>query len=129
MTNTFKVILLLSLLVYFYIVIRMLKKKRLILKYTLLWLFLGGVMLLLVLFPRMLLMISTFLGIEGAMNGLFTCAIGLMMMILMALTAIVSKQSDRIKNLIQDNALLEKRIRELVSKVDLIGENQSVEHY
>ncbi len=126
MSNTLKLILLLGLLVYFYIVVRMLKKKRLILKYTLLWLFLGAVMLLLVLFPKLLLVISTLLGIEGAMNGLFTCVIGLMMMIQMALTAIVSKQSDRIKNLVQDTALLEKRIRELKSESGLTGEKQNV---
>lgn len=83
-------------------------------------------MLLLVLFPKLLLVISTLLGIEGAMNGLFTCVIGLMMMIQMALTAIVSKQSDRIKNLVQDTALLEKRIRELKSESGLTGEKQNV---
>lgn len=116
MTNTFKIILLIGILIYFYIIVRMLKKKRLILKYALLWLFLGVIMLILVLFPQTLRMISTLLGIEDSMNGLFTCAIGLMLMILMVLTAIVSKQSDRIKNLVQDNALLEMRLRELSKK-------------
>lgn len=113
MTSTFKIILLVSIVVYFCIVLHLLKKKRLVLKYVLLWLFLGAVMLILVLFPSLLITISSVLGIESTMNGLFTCAIGLMLMILMALTAIVSKQSNSINKLVQDNALLEKRIREI----------------
>lgn len=118
MTSTFKTILLIGIVIYFYIVVRLLKKKHLILKYALLWLFLGSVMLILVLFPSLLRTISSLLGIESTMNGLFTCAIGLMLMILMALTSIVSKQSGRIKKLVQDNALLEKRIREMDHESD-----------
>lgn len=116
MTSTFKVVLLVGILIYFYVIVRLLKKKRLILKYSLLWIVLGVIMIILVIFPQMLRAISTLLGIEDTMNGLFTCAIGLVLMILMALTAIVSKQSDRIKNLVQDNALLEKRLRDMVRK-------------
>ena len=37
----------------------------------------------------------------------------LCVMILMSLTSIVSKQTEKIRVLVQDNALLEKRIREM----------------
>ena len=47
------------------------------------------------------------------MNALYVIAIGFVMVLLMALTSIVSRQSDRIKSLVQDNAMLEKRIREM----------------
>jgi hypothetical protein len=47
------------------------------------------------------------------MNGLFVLAIGFVMAILMSLTSIVSKQSERIRALVQVIAMLEKRIREL----------------
>ena len=36
-----------------------------------------------------------------------------MIIIMMSLAAIVSRQNEKIKNLVQDNALMEKRIREL----------------
>lgn len=121
MTNTFKIVLLVGIVVYFCTLVRLLKKKRLTLKYSLLWIVLGVVMAILVLFPKLLRVICGLLGIESSMNGLFTCAIGLAFMILMALTAIVSKQSDRIKNLVQDNALLDKQLRDLI-KQNLVEE-------
>lgn len=130
MTNTFKIILLVGILIYFCIIVRLLKKKRLILKYSLLWIALGMIMSILVIFPQLLRTISTLLGIEDTMNGLFTCAIGLELMILMALTAIVSKQSDRIKNLVQDNALLEKQLRDIARQnliKDLAGKENKKE--
>lgn len=78
----------------------------------------GCVMILLVIFPQLLMVLCDALGIVYGMNGLFTCAIGFILILLMALTAIVSKQTNRIKNLVQENALLEKRMRELEKLVE-----------
>ncbi len=113
MTNTLRIVLIICLVIYFYAVFRMLKKGWLTLKYTLLWLFMGVCMIVLVLFPNVLRWMCTMIGIVGTMNGLFTVAIGFILLLAMALTSIVSKQSERIKSLVQDNAMLEKRIREL----------------
>lgn len=71
------------------------------------------IMLLLVLFPQLLEVIRKSLGFESGMNALYVIAIGFAIILLMALTSIVSHQSDRIKELVQNNAMLEKRIREL----------------
>jgi hypothetical protein len=117
MSTTLRVILLIGVIVYFVIVVHLLKKKRLTLKYSLLWLFMGCVLLLLAIFPKILGWICHLLGFEDTMNGLFTIAIGFILVLVMALTAIVSKQTDRIKNLVQDNALLEQRLREVEEKV------------
>ena len=111
MTNTLRIVLLIGIFLYFLIVIRLLKQKRLILKYSLLWLLMGIVFAILVFLVGLL-------GIVDAMNGLFTCAIGFLMILVMALTSIVSKQGERIKELAQNIALLEKRIRDLENKQD-----------
>lgn len=66
-----------------------------------------------VFFPGILVTVTKFLGIESNMNGLFIFAIGFIIVILMSITAIVSKQSQRIKVLVQSQAIMEKRIREL----------------
>lgn len=116
MSNTLRVVLIICIIVYYIIVFRLLKKKRLDLKYSLLWLLMGVVMAVLVIFPQLLKCICDVLGIVYGMNGLFTFAIGFCLMILMALTVIVSKQSGRIKSLVQENALLEERIRNLEKK-------------
>lgn len=113
MTDTLRKILIVFMIIYFMVVFRLLKKKHLMLKYALLWLFIGVAMSLLVLFPQLLYVLSHIFGIVDMMNCLFTFAIGFVIVLLMAQTAIVSKQSEKIKNLVQDNALLEKRIRSL----------------
>lgn len=118
MTNTLRVVLIIGIIFYFVIVIRLLKQKRLILKYSLLWMLMGVVFAILTLFPQTLGYFVNLLGIVDAMNGLFTCAIGFLMILVMALTSIVSKQGERIKELAQNIALLEKRIRDLENKQD-----------
>lgn len=117
MSNTLRVVLIVCVILYFVVVIRLLKNKKLTLKYSLIWLAMGVCLTILVIFPKLLNQICRLLGIVDTMNGLFTLAIGFILILLMALTSIVSKQSDKIKNLVQDNALLEKRIRDLERKM------------
>lgn len=111
-----RVFLSIALIFYFVIIIALLKKKSLSLKYTLLWIFAGMIMVVLVIIPQILSWIVHLVDIKSPMNGLFAFAIFLILLILMSLTSIVSKQTDRIKSLVQDNALLEKRIRDLENK-------------
>lgn len=99
--------------VYFIMVFQLLKRKTLNLKYTLLWLASGFIMSLLVMFPQLLQFFAQLVGIIDPMNALFSVALFCIIMILMALTAIVSKQNNRNKDLVQSVALLEKRVREL----------------
>lgn len=117
MNNTLRIVLIIGIIVYFFAVYKLLKKKLLALKYSLLWLFIGLIMTILVVFPDLLMLLCGLLGIAEAMNGLFTFALGFILILLMAISVIVSKQSDRIKSLVQDNALMEKRIRELEKQV------------
>lgn len=118
MTKTLRIVLIIGIFLYFIVVIRLLKQKKLILKYSLLWLLMGVVFAVLVFFPQTLGYFVGLLGIVDTMNGLFTCAIGFLMILVMALTSIVSKQGERIKELTQNIAILEKRIRDLENKKD-----------
>ena len=47
------------------------------------------------------------------MNGLFIMAFAFVIIIMMSLTSIVSKQANKIKLLIQELSIMEKRIRDL----------------
>lgn len=69
-----------------------------------------------VLWPNALSSLMGAFGITVPVNGLFLVSIGFVFVILMSLTSIVSKQTDRIKQLVQHQALLEQRIRELEKK-------------
>jgi hypothetical protein len=98
---------------FFGVIILLLRKNAFSLKYALLWLLTAAAMLALAIFPGILTRISHALGFEVASNALFTLLLGFVIIILLQQTAIVSQQSEKIKNLGQTNALLEKRIREL----------------
>lgn len=111
--GTLRTTLIIAIIIYFLIILKFLKDKSLALKYTLLWILSGIAMGILVIFPRLLIDIIGVLGIQSSMNGLFIIGIGFIVMILMAITSIVSKQNKKIRTLIQDNAILEKRVREL----------------
>lgn len=113
MSNYLRVLLGIVVIIYFWFILYFIKKKMLALKYILLWLFSGFVMGILLLFPQLLEVFVKIVGIETPMYGLFLVGIFFVLLISMSLTAIVSKQTERIKNLTQSNAMLEKRIREL----------------
>ena len=109
--------LLVGLLVYFFIILMLLKYKEISLKYTLLWLLSGLLLVLLVIFPSILTWLSNVLGFQSNMNGLMVMGVAFIIMIIMSLTSIVSKQSRKIRNLVQYTALLEKRIRDIEQSI------------
>ncbi len=111
MSLTLKLVLTIGLIIYFVLIIYFLKKKALQLKYTLTWIGAGVFMALLVAFPELLAIIVAVLGIETQMYGLFVMCLCFIMIILMSVTSIVSKQSERIRKMVQYTALLEERIR------------------
>ena len=74
-------------------------------------------MAVMIFFPQLLIWFITLLGIQSNMNGLFILLFAFSIMLLMMLTAIVSRTSMKMRILIQENAILEKRIRELESTV------------
>ena len=108
-----RIAILIGIVVYFFILIMLLRQKRLNLKYTLLWLFSGLLMLILSVFPQLLSGITSLLGIQLQSNALFAILFFCGMIILMSLTSIISKQNESIKQLVQYTALLEKRVREV----------------
>lgn len=108
---------------YFIIIFYYLKRKMLELKYTLIWLVAGVIMGIMIYFPELLVWFVRLLGIESNMNGLYILCIAFIMMILMTLTSIVSRQQLKIRILIQEISMLEKRIRELETRED--GKNSN----
>ena len=110
-STTLRIVMLVAVAVYFYLVLRLLKKKSLNLKYTLRWLLSGIIMLILAVFPQILNGFATAVGIYEPTNALFAVIFFCIIIILMSLTAIVSKLNEKSKRLIQSIALLEKRVR------------------
>ena len=116
-SDKLRIVLIIAVIVYFGLILHWLKIKALNLKYSLLWLLSGVAMGILVIFPETLLWVSKLTGIQTPMYALLIFAIAFAIAILMSITSIVSRQNRKIRTLIQENALLEKRIRDLESKV------------
>lgn len=111
-----RIALLIGIAVYFICTFVLLKKKSLNLKYTLLWIFLGIVFLLVVIFPVILKVPMQMIGVVEWTNGLFALLLLILMIIDMSITAIVSKMNERMRKLVQQCAMYEERIRKLEEK-------------
>ncbi len=110
---TLRITLSIAVICYFVLILYYLKKRMLELKYTLLWLAAGVVMGVMIFCPEILVVFVRTLGIESNMNGLYVLCIAFIIAILMTLTSIVSRQMLKIRTLIQEISMMEKRIREL----------------
>lgn len=114
--GSLRIVLLCALVVYFVMILIFLKNKTLELKYTLLWMFSGVILTMLVVWPEILSGFVHLIGIQSNMNGLFIMTFAFLIMIMMSLTSIASKQANKIKLLIQELAIMEERIRKLESR-------------
>ena len=113
LSTKLQIMMLIAVCAYFLIVFHLLKRKTLNLKYTLLWLISGIIMLVLAVFPKILYWFSALIGVYDMTNALFAVVFFCIIIVLMSLTAIVSKLNEKSKKLVQSVALLEKRVREL----------------
>lgn len=113
MNYFFNIVVLVVISIYLVTILYLLKKKKIYLKYALLWLLTGVFMIVLTIFPQLLQGLFSLCGFEVYSNGLFAVLCFFILLILLALTSIVSKLNDKSRRLIQVIALLEKRIREL----------------
>ena len=114
---TLRIVLSAAVICYFIIILYYLKKRMLELRYTLIWIASGICMGIMVFFPKVLVDFVHLLGIESNMNGLFILCFAFIIAILMMLTAIVSRFALKIRTLIQEISMLEKRIRELENQI------------
>lgn len=92
------------------------KKKQLAYRYTLMWLFCSFTIVIIAIFPQIIMFIAKLVHIETPANALFLITTGAMILIIFFMTIGYSKHSEKITKLVQSNALLEKRIRELENR-------------
>ena len=99
--------LLIVLAVVFYILI----KWRVNVKYSLVWLFACGILLVFTIFPDLLVLITKILGFNVGSNMIIASLIGILMLINIALTVIISGQTKKINLLIQELSILKGKIK------------------
>lgn len=113
MNTKLRLAILIALVLYFICIFHLLKKKRLGLRYTLLWLLSGVIMVLIALFPSPFAFLMRQIGVIEMTNGLFAVMLFLLIIILISMTAVITGLNERVRTLTQRYAQIEKRLREL----------------
>ena len=116
MTEKLRLFVSIGIVFYFCLLAALVKKQSISLRYALLWGGLGCVFIVLDAFPNLLYAFCNFLGIKTPVFGLYAVFILLIFVVLIVLTGIVSRQAEKIRTLVQNAALLEKRLRDMESE-------------
>ena len=110
-----QIILILGILAFAGLLMHCLIKKKLHLKYCLVWIAAIIVMLISAVFPNLIKWITKLAGIKTPSNFIFVLYGLFILLIVFALTAIVSHMNMRIFRLVQYQAILEERLRKVES--------------
>lgn len=124
MSLTLQLFLLALIIVLLGVIIHLLRSGALTLKYSLVWLAACVVLFIMVLIPSVPQALAHLIGIEVASNLVFLLEGIFVLIILISLTIIVSKQNARVVRLVQTVAVLERRIRDLEESEELFKKNE-----
>lgn len=105
-----QIILIVASVLLFIFFVTKIKAYKIELKYTILWMFIIFINILLALFPKILMYLSDLLYIETPVNTLFLFGFLACFMILYSLSASMSKYSIKIKQLSQEIGLLKNEL-------------------
>ena len=123
MTTIFRIILLIGVLLYLAIILVLMRKGRMSLKYSLIWFLSGVILLICAIFPQVIRFFTQLMGVYSEANAVFFIGVCFLILIGLSLTSIASGQSERIRTLVQTQAILEKRVRELEKKMEQMDRN------
>ena len=119
MTVKLQITILLALVVALAAIVNMIRRKSLELKYALSWLFALAAVAIFAAFPRAMVVMARFLGIDAPVNMIFFLGFCFSLVIIYVLTVSLSRMSTKMRRLTQIIALNEDRIKELEQRLDL----------
>lgn len=109
----------------FFFLIYLIRKRRIKVEYSLLWLFFGLVFIIFSSWRTGLDYIAGFVGIAYPPAAMFLLFMLAFFFILIEYSTIISRLSDRNKNLTQEIGLLKMEFRELKNRIELNDEKES----
>lgn len=112
MTRRFQIILIVGIVLILLFILNMIRKRKLELKYSLVWLIVLGVLLVLACMPEKLNDIANALGIYSPINMIFFFGFVFSLAIIFVLTVTVSRLSARIRRLAQIVAMMNRYMGE-----------------
>lgn len=113
MNEKLRICLAIGLVIYFIALFYLIKKQRLILKYSLIWMLSGVILIIFLIWPQFVFDASALIGISDPVNAVFLLFAGVSLLLTLSLTSIVSQFNKVNRDTIQSIALLERRVREL----------------
>lgn len=113
MPESLRYMLLLGAAVYLLLIFFLLKTGRLSVRFSLVWLASGGVLVVFAACPYIVYVLREYLHMVMPVNVVFTLLFCFVLLVLLSLSVAVSDFAERIKRLAQANAILEKRVRQL----------------
>lgn len=118
MTVKLQVVIALAILVVFAILVNMIRRRSLELKYSLVWMMVLCALFVFACAPKLLIVVSDFLGIYAPVNMIFFLGFCFSLIIIFSLTVALSRLSNSIRTLDQIIALNEKRLHELEQELE-----------
>lgn len=112
MTIQLRIMLICALFITTILLVAQIKRRKIELQYSISWMFLLFVLLIVCIFPAILDVLSHVLGIELAINMVFFLGFIFTLLIIYSLTKAVSKMSKEITELTQKVALMDKKMKE-----------------
>lgn len=92
------------------LILYFLKKNKINIKYALVWLLLFGFLFISIIIPGFLEWITNLLGFQVSSNMILSIIIGLLVIINISLTTIVSSQDKKIRLLIQEVSIIKEKM-------------------
>lgn len=102
---------------YLLIILYLLKKKQLTVRYAIIWLMSAGALLVFAVFPYTALVLRDLLKMEMPVNAVFTVVLAFMLLLLLSLSSIASSFAEKQRRMAQQQALLERRVRDLEAQL------------
>lgn len=118
MSLIFHIILICSTVLFFIFVVLLVTRSKLQVKYALLWMATSFVFILLAVFPGLVTVVTRLLHTQTESNTLFMACIFLLMLLCFIYNLILSKQSRKIRNLIQETSLLKARMDQMEQSME-----------
>jgi hypothetical protein len=113
MTLKLQIVIGLAILVVLAILVDMIRKRRLELKYALIWMLVLVALFIFDCWPKLLVVVSNFIGIYAPVNMIFFLGFCFSLLIIFSLTVALSRLSNSVRTLDQIVALNEKKLEEL----------------
>jgi hypothetical protein len=108
-------------------ILELVRRRRLRIGYTLIWLMVGVATMILILFPPIVSAVARLMGIASPRSLLFTAGIAFALWIALDHSLTLTKLWRQDKDIAQQHALLEKRVRQLQDKVDELTAARSLQ--